>query len=61
MLPGTRVLSVQEEAALLLGYTALQRAEYLREVWLDPKRGPAEAHALQGAIAEALAAANAPG
>lgn len=54
MLPGSRVLSLQEEAALLLGYTALQRAEYLREVWVNPERGPAEAHALQRAIAEAL-------
>lgn len=53
-LPGTRVLSTQEEAALLLGYSALQRAEYLNEVWTNPQRGPAEAHELQRAIAEAL-------
>lgn len=31
-LPGTRALTLAEEAALLLGYTALQRAEYLHEV-----------------------------
>jgi hypothetical protein len=49
------VLSLQEEAALLRAYTAQQRAEYLHEVWCNPERGPAEAHALQRAIAEALA------
>ncbi len=52
---GARVLTLQEEAELLRAYTAQQRAEYLHEVWCNPERGPAEAHALQRAIAQALA------
>ena len=53
-LPGTRTLTLREEAEMLTRYSSLQRAEYLHEVWCTPSRGPAVAHALQRALAEAL-------
>lgn len=56
MLPGARPLTLAEEAQMLLGYTTLQRAEYLHEVWCNPNRGPAVAHALQRELAAAMQA-----
>ena len=54
MLPGTRALTLAEEAQMLLRYTVVQLAQYLREVECNPARGPAQAHALRGAVHEAL-------
>ena len=53
-LPGTRTLTLAEEAQMLLRYSSMQRAEYLHEVWCCPHRGPRVAHELQRALAEAL-------
>jgi hypothetical protein len=54
-LPGSRTLTLREEAEQLLAYSALQRAEYLHEVWCNPNRGPSVAHELQREVALALA------
>ena len=53
-LPGSRPLTLAEEARQLLRYTSLQRAEYLNEVWCEPKRGPGVADELQRELAKAL-------
>lgn len=51
MLPGSRTLTLREEAQMLLGYTSHQRWEYLDQVERCPRRGWEVAQQLRAELA----------
>lgn len=52
MLPGSRALTLEEEAAMLARYSSHQVWEYLDQVSRSPKRGPDDAQALRDLLSK---------